>query len=119
MTETWNKINDKLMAKNANEVWGTHDWTVSITKKIKEMTGTCGEVGTANALTKIGKKKFTEHWKSTTLAAQVTALLTPEAQNSIKIHKKAYPWTDPISDEIVTDGRSLLNEVLKLMRPDV
>jgi hypothetical protein len=25
MTETWNKINDKLIAKNANEVWGTHN----------------------------------------------------------------------------------------------
>ncbi len=60
MTETWNKINHKLIAKNANEVWGTRDWTVSTTKQIKEMTGTCGKVGTANALTKIGKKKFME-----------------------------------------------------------
>jgi hypothetical protein len=25
MTETWNKINNKLIAKNANEVWGTHN----------------------------------------------------------------------------------------------
>jgi hypothetical protein len=25
MTETLNKINDKLIAKNANEAWGTHD----------------------------------------------------------------------------------------------
>ncbi len=47
------------------------------------------------------------------------ALLTPEAQNLIKIHKKAYQWTDPISDKIVTDGRYLLNKVLKLMRLDV
>ncbi len=118
MTEAWNKINDKLIAKNANEVWGTRDWTVSTTKKIKEMTGTCSKVGTANALTKIDKTKFMEHWKSTILAAQVMALLTSEA-NSIKINMKAYQWTDPISDKIVTDGRSLLNEVLKLMHPDV
>jgi hypothetical protein len=47
------------------------------------------------------------------------ALLTPEAQNLIKIHKKAFQWIDPISDEIITDGHSLLNEVLKLMCPDV
>jgi hypothetical protein len=119
MTETWNKINDESIAKNANEVWGTCDWTVSTNKQIKEMTGTRGEVGTANALTKIGKKKFMERWKSTILAAQVMALLTPEAQNLMKIHKKAYQWTDPISDKTFTDGRSLLNEVLKLMHPDV
>jgi hypothetical protein len=25
MTETWNKINDELIAKNVNEVWGTFD----------------------------------------------------------------------------------------------
>ncbi len=62
-----------------------------------------------------------ECWKSAILATQVMALLTPEAQNSIKINKKAFQWIDPIfiSDEIITDGHSLLNEVLKLMRPDV
>jgi hypothetical protein len=60
MTETWNKINDKLIAKNVNEVWGTRDWTVPTTKQIKEMTGTRGKVGTTNALTKIGKKEFME-----------------------------------------------------------
>jgi hypothetical protein len=43
------------------------------------------------------------------------ALLTPEAQNSSKTHKKAFQWIDPISDEIITDGHSLLNEVIKLM----
>ncbi len=119
MTETWNKINSKLIAKNANEVWGTHNWTVSTTKQIKELTAAHGEVGTAAALTKIGKKKFMEHWKSTILATQVMALLTPEAQNTIKIQKKAFQWTDPISDEIITDGCSLLNEALKLMHQDV
>jgi hypothetical protein len=60
-----------------------------------------------------------ERWKSTILATQVMALLTPEAQNSMKIHKKAFQWIDPISDEIITDSHSLLNEVLKVMRPDV
>jgi hypothetical protein len=47
------------------------------------------------------------------------ALLTLEAQNLIKIHKKAYQWTAPISDKIVTNGHSLINEALKLMRPDI
>jgi hypothetical protein len=56
MTETWNNINKELIAKNANEVWGTCNWTVSTTKQIKELTAACGEVGTAAALTKIGKK---------------------------------------------------------------
>ncbi len=60
-----------------------------------------------------------EHWKSTILTTQVIAVLTPEAQNLIKIHKKAFQWIDPISDEIITNGHSLLNEVLKLMHPDV
>jgi hypothetical protein len=45
--------------------------------------------------------------------------LTPEAQNLIKTQKKEFQWIDPISDEIITDGCSLLNEVLKLMCPDV
>jgi hypothetical protein len=75
------------------------------------MTIKCGEV--------IGKKKFMERWKSTILAHQVMALLTPEAQASIKIHKDVYHWTDPQTDETVKDGCSLLNKVLKLMHPDV
>jgi hypothetical protein len=46
-------------------------------------------------------------------------LLTPEAQIAIKINKKKYQWTDPLSEETIDDGHSLLNEVLKLMHPDV
>jgi hypothetical protein len=46
------------------------------------------------------------------------ALLTPETQNLIKIYKKAFQWIDPISDEIITDGHSILNKVIKLMHPD-
>jgi hypothetical protein len=61
MTETWNKINGELIANNANEMWGTHNWAVSTTNQIKELTAACGKVGTAAALTKIGKKKFMEH----------------------------------------------------------
>jgi hypothetical protein len=87
--------------------------------KSKELTAARGKVETIAALTKIGKKKFMERWKSTILATQVMALLTPEAQNSIIIHKKAFQWIDPISDEIITDVCSLLNEVLKLMHLDI
>jgi hypothetical protein len=55
MIKTWNKISDELIAKNANEVWGTCNWTVSTSKQIEELTVTPGEV-TASNLTKIGKK---------------------------------------------------------------
>ncbi len=83
------------------------------------MTVTRGEIGTAQTVTSIGSKKFLERWKSTILSHQVMQLLTPEAQIAIKINKKKYQWTDPLSEETIDDGRSLLNEVLKLMRPDV
>jgi hypothetical protein len=113
MINTWNnKIDNDSIAKNKNEVWGTRDWTSSATMQIEEMTAVYGEVGT-------GKKKFMERWKSTILASQVMALLMPEAQASIEIHKNAYLWTDPQTDELVKDGRSLLNKALKLMHPDV
>jgi hypothetical protein len=55
MINTWNKIDDDSIAKNANEVWGTRDWTSSATMQIEEMTAVCSEDGTAAALTKIGK----------------------------------------------------------------
>ncbi len=29
---TWNKISDDLIARNANVVWETHSWTISSTK---------------------------------------------------------------------------------------
>jgi hypothetical protein len=82
------------------------------------MTIEHGEVK-ASALIKVDKKKFMEHWKSTILSHQVMALLTPEAQVSIIIHKDVYQWTDPQTDETVKNGRSLLNDVLKLMCLDV
>ncbi len=67
MIETWNKMTDEIIAKNANETWGTCDWTVSTTKVIKEISVARGEIGTASAITKLGKKKFMECWKSTIL----------------------------------------------------
>ena len=82
------------------------------------MTAACGEV-TASALTKVGKKKFMEHWKSTILAHQAMAILTSEAQASNKIHKKAHQWMDPHTDETVQDGHLLLNKILKLVHPNV
>jgi hypothetical protein len=51
---------------------------------------TGGEVGTASALTKSGKKKFMECWKSTIFAFQVMAMLSPDAQATIKIQESAY-----------------------------
>jgi len=119
MIKTWNKITDDIIAKNANEVWGARGWMNSATKQVDKLSATRGEVGTATALTKSGKKKFMERWKSTILAHHVMALLTPDGQASIKIRENGYQWIDPLSDEIVVDGRSLLNEALKLMRPDV
>jgi hypothetical protein len=116
---TWNKITNDLIAKNAIEVWGTCNWTILVNMQIIVLSDTRGKIGTATNITKISKKKFMERWKLSILAYQVMVLLTPEAQASIKIHKKAYSWTDPLTDEIVEDGHSLLNEVLKLMRPDV
>jgi hypothetical protein len=117
--DTWNKITDDLIAKNANETWGTCNWTIPINMQIEALSDTGGELGVVAVISKIGKKKFMERWKFSIFAYQVMALLTPEDQASIKIHKKAYLWTDPLTDEIVEDGRLLLNEVLKLMRPDV
>jgi hypothetical protein len=96
--DTWNKITDDLIARNANETWGTCDWTIPVNMVIMALNDTRGELGVAGVISKIGKKKFIERWKSSILAYQVMALLTPEAQASIKIHKKAYSWTDPSTD---------------------
>jgi hypothetical protein len=46
-------------------------------------------------------------------------MLTQEAQTAIKIHKNKHQWVDPLANETIDDGHSLLNEVLKLIRPDV
>ena len=47
------------------------------------------------------------------------ALLTPNAQATIKIQKNLFQWIDPLSGKIVINRCSLLNEALKLMHPDV
>jgi len=53
------------------------------------------------------------------MSHQIMEMLTPEAQISIKLHKSKYQWTDTSLNETIDDGRSLLNEVLRLIRPDV
>jgi hypothetical protein len=92
---------------------------ISATKKIDKLSAARGKVGTASVLTKSGKKKFMECWKSTIFAHHVMALLILDAHATIKIQENLFQWIDPLSDKIVVGGRSLLNEALKLMRPDV
>jgi hypothetical protein len=115
MLETWNRVTDEDVAINANEIWGTRNWTRGAinNQQIAEMTATRGEVGTAQAVTLIGRKKFLERWKSTILSHQIMQLLTPEAQIAIKINKKKYQWTDPLTEETINESHSLLNEVLR------
>jgi hypothetical protein len=70
-------------------------------------------------LLKSARRNLWNPRKSTILSLQVMALLTPEAQASIKIHKDTYQWTDPQTDKTVKGSRSLLNKALKLMHPDI
>ena len=60
MIKTWNKITDDIIARNANEVWGTHIWMNPVIKQVDELSAMHGKVGMAAALTKSGKKKFME-----------------------------------------------------------
>jgi hypothetical protein len=46
-------------------------------------------------------------------------MLTPQAQIAIKLHKSKFQWTEPLPNKTIDDGCSILNEVLKLMRPDI
>ncbi len=92
---------------------------IPTTKKIDELSAASGKVGTALVLTKSGKKKFMERWKSAILAHHVMVLMTPNAQATIKIQENLFQWIDPFSNEIVIDGCSILNEALKLMCPDI
>ncbi len=123
MLETWNQVTDASIAINANEIWGTRDWTqgtpIGNIFQFAEMTAACGEIGAANLVTLIGCKKFLGGWKSTILSQQIMEMLTPEAQILIKLHKSKYQWTDPLPNETIDDGGSLMNKVLKLICPDV
>jgi hypothetical protein len=38
MTKTWNKMTDDIIAKNANEVWGSRNWTASVTNQVDELS---------------------------------------------------------------------------------
>ncbi len=62
MLETWNQVTDLNIAINANKIWGTRNWTrgtpVGGTFQIAEMNAAHGEIGTANAVSFIGRKKF-------------------------------------------------------------
>jgi hypothetical protein len=120
MLETWNRVTDKNIAINANEIWGMQDWTHGTNDfQIAEMTQAWGKVGMANVVTIVGCKNFLERWKSTVMSHQIMQLLSPEAQVAIKIHKKKFQLTDPLPNETIDDGHSLLHKVFKLMHLDV
>jgi hypothetical protein len=83
------------------------------------LTQAHGKVGIAQAVTLIRHKKFLEQGKSIIHSHQIIQMLTPEAQVALKIHKNRYQWTDPLPNETIDNGCSLLNKVFKLMHPDV
>jgi hypothetical protein len=62
MLETWNQVTDANTAINANKIWGTRDWTQGVPLnnifQIAKMSGACGKIGAASAVTLIGCKKF-------------------------------------------------------------
>ena len=61
MLETWNKINDDLIARKAKKVWGARNWTTpppNIENQVTEITNAPGKIGVANTVTHIGQKKF-------------------------------------------------------------
>jgi hypothetical protein len=98
MLETRHKINDDLIARNANKIWGTRDWTTpppNIENQVAEITNAHGEIGVANTVTCIGQKKFLEQWKTIMLSHQIMQLLTPEAQIGIKIPSKSFNGLTP------------------------
>jgi hypothetical protein len=123
MLKTWNQVTDANIAINANKIWGTRDWTqgtpIENVFQIAKMTQARGEIGTANLVSLLGCKTFLELWKSTIMSHQIMEMLTPEAQVAIKLHKNKYQWINPLPNETINDGCSLLNELLKLIRPDV
>jgi hypothetical protein len=123
MLDTWNQVTDANVAINANEIWGTRDWTqgtpIGGVFQIAEMTNARGKLRAANSVTLLCRKNFLECWKSTIMSHQNMEMLTPEAQVAIKLHKSKFQWIDPLPNETIDDGRSLLNKVLRLIRPDV
>ncbi len=120
MLETWSRVTEENIAINTNEIWGTRDCTHGTNDfQIEEITQAHGKVGMANMVIIVGRKKFLERKKSTVMSHQNMQLLSPEAQVSIKTHKQKFQWTDPLPNETIDDGCSLLHKVLKLMRPDV
>jgi hypothetical protein len=121
MLKTWNRVTDEHITINANKVWGTRNWSRGSTtnNQIAELTQARGEIGIAQAVTMIGRKKFLERWKLTILSHQIIQMLTPEGQIALKIHKNRYQWTDPLPNETIDNSRSLLNKVLELMHPNV
>jgi hypothetical protein len=59
MLETWNRVTDKNIAINPNEIWGMQDLTHCTNDfQITEMTQARGKVGMANIVTIVGRKKF-------------------------------------------------------------
>jgi hypothetical protein len=73
------------------------------------MTQARGKVGMAKVVTIVGHKKFWGRWKSTVMSHLIMQVHFPEAQVGIKLHKKKFQWTDPLPNETVDDGCSLLH----------
>jgi hypothetical protein len=120
MLKTWNRVTDKNIVINANEIWGTQDWSHGTNDfQIAEMTQARGKVGMANVATIVRCKNFLERWNPTVMSHQIMQLLSPEAQVANKIHKKKFQLTDPLPNETIDDSGSLLHKVVKLMPPDV
>ena len=96
LLDTWHGIDPETIQKNATEVWGAQDWTVTENKEVVALSVARNEINGRN-LTDAGKKLFKERWRSMVLGLQLLKMLSSDAKDNLLVRRSEFEWTDPES----------------------
>ena len=121
MINTFGVVTMDTIQKNATQLWGPKDWTVTdAPKTLIPPSHARGETTAAgNALNAEGRSLMLERFHSESMGAQAYALLDEDGRKMIDVDRHLFEWYNNTTGELVQDGRTVLALILAKLRPNV
>ena len=121
MINTFGVVTMDTIQKNATQLWGAKDWTITVAPKtLIPPSQARGETTAAgSALNADGRALMLARFHSESMGAQAYALLDEDGRKMIDVDRHLFEWYNNTTGELVQDGRTILALILAKLRPNV
>ena len=119
LINTFNEVTQAHIDKNATMLWGNKTWAITNDKEIATPSITRGELTAGGqALTPSGKALMLKRFQSEVMGEQALALLDAAGRKAVRVEKSKYEWYNAATGEVINDGLSIAQIILRKLRPN-